>query len=100
LAPIGEGLATLDELKKAFLEALTAVSSHSQDLKRSVENLSDTASSHDYARLTCLRVAETQALKKYLQIQSEFFETLKSDTSQPPANDRGNGPAEIRRSDA
>lgn len=55
----------------------------------SLESLAIPATSHDYANLMCLRMAETQALKKYLHLQNEFFENLKVETPTHGAEESG-----------
>lgn len=65
----------------------------------SLEKLSIPASAHDYANLVCLRMAETQALKKYLHLQNEFFEILKADTPPAAAEEGGREQAGEHQSD-
>jgi hypothetical protein len=74
-------LTQVDDLRKSLLEALTACADHTRKLRHLLENLPSSASPHDYANLMCQRVAETHAIKHYLQLQTEFFEMLKAEAS-------------------
>ena len=81
------------------MNALAAASSHTQELKMSLEKLAIPPSSHEYANVMCLRMAETQALKKYLHLQNEFFEILKEQTPTQAAEESGHEKAGAHQSD-
>ena len=64
-------------LKKSLLEALDACRDQTEELRKSLTEMPNPGSPHDYAELVCVRIEETHALKRYLHLQNEFFELLK-----------------------
>ena len=49
-----------------------------QELKQLIERTSLPLTSKDHGELVCRRMAETKAIKAYLNLQNEFFEQRKN----------------------